>query len=187
MLAVAEEDRNYITRDMLLDKIAVALAGRAAEEIVFNDVTTGAQSDFQQATTIARRMVTTWGMSEVVGRVALASSSESYLGDYDGMRNYSEETAKLIDDEVKAILESQYKRVLDLLTEHREDIETVVRGLMARETHQDDEFCLVMRAGPLPDLELRGKDSVPAPNLPPKPENKPSGPIMPPTMMPKPG
>jgi cell division protease FtsH len=187
MLAVAEEDRNYITRNMLLDKIAVALGGRAAEEIVFNDVTTGAQSDFQQATTIARRMVTTWGMSDAVGRVALASSSESYLGDYDGMRNYSEETAKLIDDEVKSILESQYKRILDLLTEHREDIETVVRVLLERETLHADEFAIVMRGGTLPDLDVRGKESAPAPNLPPRPESKPSGPIMPPTMMPKPG
>ncbi|CAN5475597.1 ATP-dependent zinc metalloprotease FtsH [soil metagenome] len=187
MLSLAEEDRNYITRNMLLDKIAVALAGRAAEEIVFNDVTTGAQSDFQQATNLARRMVTSWGMSEAVGRVALTSSSESYLGDYESARSYSEETARLIDDEVKAILESQYKRVLNLLQERKEALEAVVRVLMERETLHADEFALVMRGESLPELEAGAREGAPVSAPAPKPEGKPTSPVLPPTMMPKPG
>src|SRR5690606_38297790 len=88
-----EEDRVSITRKALLDRIAVARAGRATEEIAFGDVTTGAQNDFQHATSLARRMVTSWGMSRALGNVALGDTSESFLGEFEGARNYSEETA----------------------------------------------------------------------------------------------
>ncbi|MDQ3398224.1 MAG: ATP-dependent zinc metalloprotease FtsH [Deinococcota bacterium] len=186
MMAVAEEDRIYATRNMLLDKIAVALAGRAAEEIIFNDVTTGAQSDFAQATNIARRMVTSWGMSDAVGRVALSSSSESYLGDYESVRNYSEETARLVDDEVKAILESQYKRILNMLQERRAELETVVSVLMERETLHAEDFARVIRGETLPELEAKPREA-PAASPPSAKVEKPVGPLIPPTMMPKPG
>jgi cell division protease FtsH len=145
-----EEDRVSVTRLELLDRIGVALAGRAAEDIIFQDVTTGAQNDFQQATNIARRMVTRWGMSDVVGRIALSSASDSYLGDYDVGREYSEDTAKIVDAEVKKILDEQYQHIKALLEQHLEKLESVVSVLIERETLHADEFEALMRGESLP-------------------------------------
>ncbi len=187
VMRVSEEDRMSMSRAMLIDTIAVALAGRAAEEIVFNDVTTGAANDFQQATNIARRMVSSWGMSDSLGKIALSSSNESYLGEYEGARTYSEETARLIDNEVKAIIDAQYERVLSLLQENRATIDTIVEVLLERETLHADDFEKVMRGEPLPPYE--GPLELPetaAPQTAP-PEVKPKGPLLPPGMMPKPG
>jgi cell division protease FtsH len=148
-----EEDRVSITRLELLDRIGVALAGRATEELIFQDVTTGAQNDFQQATNIARRMVTRWGMSDIIGKVALVTDSESYLGDYGGAREYSGSTAKIIDEEVKKIIDVEYNRVLDLVDTHREQLESIVRVLLERETIHHDEFESLMRGEELPEEE----------------------------------
>jgi len=149
-------------------------------------VTTGAQNDFQQATNIARRMVTSWGMSDALGRVALSSASESYLGEVEGGRSYSEETARLIDAEVKGIIDAQYSRILTLLREHREVLEGVVKVLLERETLHADEFAALMRGEPLPEGEPY---EPPAPTQAPTPKpDKPSkGPLLPPGMMPRPG
>jgi cell division protease FtsH len=145
-----EEDRVSVTRLELLDRIGVALAGRATEELIFQDVTTGAQNDFQQATNIARRMVTRWGMSDIIGKVALVSDSESYLGEYGGTREYSGSTAKIIDEEVKKIIDVEYSRALELIDTHREQLESIVRVLLERETIHHDEFETLMRGGELP-------------------------------------
>jgi len=188
VMRVAEEDRMYMSRDMLLDTIGVALAGRAAEEIIFDDVTTGAQSDFQQATSIAKRMVTNWGMSAALGRVALSSSSESYLGEMEGMRSYSDETARLIDNEIKDIIDVQYSRILMLLKENRAGLEGIVTVLLERETLHAEEFAALMRGEPLPEEPYEVPSTVPAPVPAPKEPDKPSkGPLLPPGMMPKPG
>ncbi len=187
VMRVAEEDRMYMSRDMLLDTIGVALAGRAAEEIIFDDITTGAQSDFQQATNIAKRMVTSWGMSDALGRVALASSSESYLGEMEGIKSYSDETARLIDNEIKDIIDVQYNRALTLLKENRAMLENVVTVLLERETLHAEEFAALMRGEALPEEPYE----VPSTVLPPVPTSKPDkpskGPMLPPGMMPKPG
>jgi cell division protease FtsH len=162
-----EEDRVSITRLELLDRIGVALAGRVAEDIIFQDVTTGAQNDFQQATNIARRMVTRWGMSDVVGRIALSSSNDSYLGDYEVGREYSEDTAKIVDVEVKKILDEQYQIIKSLLEQNLEKLESVVRVLIERETLQADEFEALMRGEPLTD-----DDGPPSVNKPPRPNSE---------------
>lgn len=189
VMRVPEEDRMYASRDMLLDMIAVAMAGRVAEEIIFNDVTTGASNDFQQATNIARRMVTTWGMSELLGKIALSSQNESYLGEYEGARQYSEETARQIDTEVKAIIDLQYARVLSLLQKHHDTLERVVGVLLERETLHADEFGKLMRGEHLGDLverEVPHKQPMPIPAA-PSTDTKRQGPPLPPGMMPKPG
>jgi cell division protease FtsH len=192
VMRVADEDRMSMSKNMLLDMIGVALAGRAAEEIIFNDVTTGASNDFQQATNIARRMVSSWGMSETLGKIALSSSSESYLGEYEGMRTYSEETARLIDNEVKAIIDGQYSRALTLLNEHRDVLETIVKVLLERETLHADEFERLMRGEALPEPDEQGskveRPAIVPPATPGVAEPKPKGgPLLPPGMMPKPG
>jgi cell division protease FtsH len=190
VMRVAEEDRMYASRDMLLDTIGVAMAGRVAEEIIFDDVTTGAQNDFEQATNIARRMVTTWGMSKVLGEIAFSSSRESYLGEVEGARTYSEDTAKVIDAEVKKIIDTQYQRVHELLEQHRGDLEIIVSTLMERETLHADEFGKLMRGEALPSLEetppAEANPVPPAAAAEPKPK-EPKGPSLPPGMMPKPG
>jgi cell division protease FtsH len=185
-----EEDRLSITRLALLDRIAVALAGRATEELVFGDVTTGAQNDFQQATDIARRMVTRWGMSERLGKIALSTSAETYLGDYEGARNYSEETARMVDLEVRSIIDAQYGRVRDLLKEHRADLDGIVTVLLERETLHSDEFKVLLRGESLPEQEppeateparerrARGAGAS---------DDKPHEPRLPPGMLPRPG
>ena len=184
VLSLPEEDRDYTTRNMLLDGIAKALAGRAAEEIVFADITTGAQNDFQQATDIARRMVTTWGMSDALGKIALASSNQSYLGDYEGQRTYSEATARLIDAEVKAIIDQQYQRVMQILQKNRTSLDTIVRILLERETIHADEFELIMQGKP---LEPNDDPPLLNPDLPsePSPKSSKAKPPLPPTMLPK--
>jgi cell division protease FtsH len=184
-----EEDQLSITRLALLDRIAVALAGRATEEIVFGDVTTGAQNDFQQATDIARRMVTRWGMSEALGKIALSSSTDSYLGEYEGSRNYSEETARMVDLEVKSIIDTQYQRVSQLLNEHQDDLKRIVDVLLERETLHFDEFDSVLRGEELADRaepesvvpppERRARGAVSG-------DEKPQEPRLPPGMLPRP-
>jgi cell division protease FtsH len=170
VMNLPEEDRVSITRNELVDRIAVALAGRATEALIFADVTTGAQNDFQQATDIARRMVTRWGMSDVLGRVALSSGSESYLGDYEMGRQYSEETARQIDEEVKKIIDEQYERITTLLESHRADLDKVVAVLLERETLHADEFDAIMRGEVLED----DSSSAPPPQLTPRtPQEKP--------------
>ena len=184
-----DEDRVSVTRLALLDRIGVALAGRATEEIIFQDVTTGAQNDFQQATDIAMRMVTRWGMSDVLGKIALSSSSDSYLGEMEGARTYSEETAKVIDTEVKSIIDEQYSRIIDMLQEQREVLEAIVEVLLERETLHADEFAMLMRGEPLPPLDsgdMLAKDK-PAHTPAPKSDKPSKGPLLPPGMMPKPG
>ena len=144
VMRVPEEDRMYASKKMLIDTIAVALAGRVAEEIIFQDVTTGAQNDFEQATSIARRMVTQWGMSEKLGRVALSRSNDSYLGEVEGVKNYGTKTAVLIDEEIKKIIDEQHERVTKLLEDNRDKLELIVKMLLEYETLHADEFADLM-------------------------------------------
>jgi cell division protease FtsH len=176
-------DQMHYSKNKLLDRIGVALAGRAAEDLEFGDVTTGAQNDFQQATNIAKKMVTEWGMSERLGLIAHSSEQESFLGAGMTSRDYSDDTAKMIDEEVKAIISYQYARAKALLDEHREMMHRVADVLLERETLTGEEFVIVMNGGVLPAEELpppgrygtlRGKASID------------SG-FMPPTVLPKPG
>jgi len=151
VMQVPEEDRATASRDELLDRIAVALAGRATEALVLGDVTTGAQNDFRQATDLARRMITRWGMSETLGPVALSTSEDGWLGDQEGARLYGETTATTIDEEIKNLLEREYQRVGNLLAEHREDLDHLVEALLERETLHDEEFVLLLQGESLPE------------------------------------
>jgi cell division protease FtsH len=190
VMQLPDEDRINMAKLELLDRIGVALAGRITEEIVFEDVTTGAQSDLQQATSVARAMVTRWGMSDRLGRVALVTPSESYLGNHEGPRSYSDETAQAIDDEVRTILDDQHEKVRTLLLEHREKLDAIADVLLERETLHADEFAMVMRGERLPELpEVEIADEEP--EAPASRENDPDGGSqssrIPPGMMPEPG
>ncbi|RJF71228.1 ATP-dependent zinc metalloprotease FtsH [Deinococcus cavernae] len=141
------EDRLHVTRPALDDMIAVALAGRAAEEVVYGEVTTGAQNDFQQATGIARRMVTEWGMSPAIGKVALASGDEGYLGGGPQQAPTSEATARVIDEQVREIVDSAYERAVQLMRQHLDDMHRIVTVLMQRETLTGEEFSTLLGGG----------------------------------------
>ena len=120
----------------LMDKLAVLLGGRVAEDLIFKDVTTGAQNDLERATKIARQMITEYGMSEALGPVTLGRKEhEIFLGrDISEQRDYSEEIANKIDKEVKKIIESAYTRAKDILIKNKSKLKKIARNLIKRET-----------------------------------------------------
>lgn len=140
-ITLPENDDNHMTKGKLLDNIAMMLAGRAAEEIVIQDISTGASNDIQRASKIARKMVTEWGMSDTLGNMYLGASEEVFLGrDYQTQLNYSDEVAAKIDAEVKRILDEQYRVALSILKENRAIMDTMVKALYEKETIYEDEI-----------------------------------------------
>lgn len=140
-----ETDDRRDTVNKLNDDICMTLGGRVAEELVVHDISAGASNDIQVATKEARRMVTEWGMSEKLGPIAYGSSGPVFLGrDYEERNIYSEETAGLIDEEVKRIIMTQYERAKKLLSENREILDNMARVLVERETIYTDEVDMLM-------------------------------------------
>ncbi len=140
-ITLPENDDNHMTKGKLLDNIAMMLAGRAAEEIVIQDISTGASNDIQRASKIARKMVTEWGMSDTLGNMYLGASEEVFLGrDYQTQLNYSDEVAAKIDAEVKRILDEQYRVALGILKENRAIMDAMVKALYEKETIYEDEI-----------------------------------------------
>lgn len=140
-ITLPENDDNHMTKGKLLDDIAMMLGGRAAEEIVIQDISTGASNDIQRATQLARKMVTEWGMSDFIGNMYLGSSEEVFLGrDYQSHLNYSEEVAAKIDEEVKTIIDTQYQVALNILKSNRPIMDAMVKALYEKETIYEDEI-----------------------------------------------
>ena len=135
--AAPDDDRANYEEAWLLAKIKVALGGRVAEEIVFGTITTGAESDIQQLTQIARGMVGRWGMSAAIGPIAVLPQDED--GPLlPGSQAASETTQRLVDDEVRRIVEEAYAEVTRLLTEHRDQLESLTEALLREETLDED-------------------------------------------------
>ena len=141
-LQLPEEDRFLISRQELADKITILLAGRTAESIKFGDVTTGASNDLERATQTARQMVTQFGMSERLGLVTLGRKQhEVFLGrDIVEDRNYSDEIAYAIDQEVRSIIDDSLEAARNILTVHRERLEEITRLLLEKEVLEGDEL-----------------------------------------------
>jgi cell division protease FtsH len=135
------EDRHYWTRSQLIQEITMMLGGRAAEDIVLREVTTGAQNDLEQATHMARRMVTQFGMSEKLGHMTLGKREGLvFLGrDIVEERNYSEATAKLIDEEVKSIVDAAYRRALEVLSGEIDKLKKLSAALLEKEVLDGEE------------------------------------------------
>ncbi|MBQ9487507.1 MAG: ATP-dependent zinc metalloprotease FtsH [Selenomonadaceae bacterium] len=132
-LMLPKEDRNYATRSELLDRLKVAMGGRVAEEIVLNEISTGASQDIQQASRIVRSMIMQYGMSDVIGPVAYgADQVQQYLGQSN--RNYSEEVAGEIDKEVHKYMEDAYQACRDIINENRDKLDIIAKALMEKET-----------------------------------------------------
>ena len=132
-LSTPDTDRVSYSREDLEGKILVALGGRVAEEIVFGTITTGAESDIQQLTAIARQMVGRWGMSEAIGPIAVIPSDAMGML-LPGVSETSESTQQLIDDEVRRIVDEGHRHVTELLTSHRDQLESLTRALLEAET-----------------------------------------------------
>ncbi len=139
---ISDHDRVLVSRGYYLDRIAVALGGRVAEEVIFGEVTTGASNDIQTLTSIARAMVTKYGMSESMGPLQFGQQDEMvFLGrELAEQRNYSEEVAEQIDAEVRRIVDAAYVRVHQLLTANTEKLHAIARALLDRETLDTSEF-----------------------------------------------
>ena len=130
-----ETDDSHVTKNKLLDNICMMLGGRAAEEIVIKDISTGASNDIQRASSIARSMVSEWGMSDVIGNMYLGSDHEIFIGKTYGQHSdVSETMSGVVDGEIKKIIDEAYKRALGILSQHRDVMEKMVTLLYEKET-----------------------------------------------------
>jgi cell division protease FtsH len=161
-LTLPTEDRFLMSKSQMLDEITVLLGGRVAEQIVFNEVTTGAQNDLERCTATARRMVCDFGMSEELGPLTLGHKhGPVFLGrDIHEDRNYSEEVAAKIDVEIRRIVDSSYDHATRILTENREVMDRIVTALLEKETISGEELDRLINNEPDPEPPL-------APNEPP--------------------
>ena len=152
-----DSDRYNYPEAYLRARIVGMLGGRAAEEIIYGTKTTGAESDIEQATGLARRMVTRWGMSDRVGMVQLAPRESPYLGGpegyYPGAKPFSEQTAEAIDEEVRKIIGDSLDEARRLLTKYRKALEVLAEALLARETLNEQEILEVTGLPPAPKLD----------------------------------
>src|SRR5438270_97087 len=130
------DDRYNYSKEYLLTQIVTALGGRAAEQVAIGHITTGAENDLQRVTAIARQMVTRWGMSERLGTISFSEREDPFAGTVlsSGSREYSEQTANIIDEEVNRIVKRAYNRAINLLSEHRETLNGIARSLRLHET-----------------------------------------------------
>jgi len=161
-LQLPEEDKYLVSKKELYDRITILLGGRVAEELVFGDVTTGAQNDLERATSIAREMVTEYGMSERLGPVTLGRKERQvFLGrDLLEDRNYSEEVAYAIDQEVRRIVEDCYNRAREILQSERDRLDRLVEVLIEREVLEGPELNRLLEGEELGDE----KQALPLPS-----------------------
>jgi len=160
-LSFPKEDKSYMSRSAMQDEIITLLGGRVAEQIILGDISTGASNDIQRATSIARQMVTKYGMSDKLGPILYGSESSSdevFLGrDFNNTRNYSEETASLIDSEVKRIVSEAYTMAEQILRENIDRLHFVASYLMKNEIMEEEQF---VRAMSEPDITIEALEEM---------------------------
>jgi cell division protease FtsH len=146
-MVLPDEDKYSTTRNEMLDQLAYMLGGRAAEEIVFHDPTTGAANDIEKATAVARAMVTQYGMTERIGAIKLGQENgEPFLGrDMGHQRDYSEEVAGVVDEEVKKLIEAAHDEAWEILVANRDILDDLVLALLERETLDKSEVAEIFR------------------------------------------
>ncbi len=155
------EERSHLTRNEMYEDIVSLLGGRVAEEIVFQDVSTGASNDIDRASALARDMVARYGMSRNVGTISYNSDDEVFIGgSYGKTKSYSEKVAGVIDDEVKTVIDRAYDHCRTLLTDHRDKLEAVTAFLLEHETMTGEQFAACMEGREIP-LEHREEPEAP--------------------------
>jgi cell division protease FtsH len=147
-MVLPDEDKYSTTRNEMLDQLAYMMGGRAAEELVFHDPTTGASNDIEKATATARAMVTQYGMTERLGAIKFGTSdSEPFLGREMGhQRDYSEEVAGLVDEEVKKLIETAHNEAWEILVENRDVLDNLVLELLEKETLNKEQIAEIFRS-----------------------------------------
>ncbi len=157
------QDKYLVSNEELIDDITGLLGGRVAEEIAFGVTTTGASNDLERVAAISRAMVTKYGMSEKLGTLAIGKRRENpFLGrDYSDERDYSEDVARLIDEEVRSIVDRCHARAHEILTTKRDKLEAVVQALLERETLDREDFLAVMAGNELPAREKPSDPGTP--------------------------
>jgi len=168
-ISLPTEDKFLTTRAELKDTMAMTLGGRAAEEIVFGEVTTGASNDIEKVTATAKQMVMRFGMSERLGpRVFGHDRSMPFLGrEFSAEPDYSDEVAREIDDEVRRMVEDAHQTSKDILSEHREQLDTISRILLERETIEADEFVALLEGKPEDEVFAHVEEEAKPPEAPP--------------------
>ena len=173
-----EKDRSYVTKGEMFEDIVSSLGGRVAEQLILEDISTGASNDLQQATNIARQMITRYGFSERLGPVVYGTSQEeTFLGrDFGQGKGYSETTAAEIDSETRDIIDEAYETCRRTLTEHIDQLHALAKALMEREKLNEEQFNTIMAGGTLPPCEDAKPEQVqpdqtvqPAPGQPAEP------------------
>lgn len=156
-LALPESDSNYRTKTQMNEEIITLLGGRCAEQLILEDISTGASNDLERVTATAKAMVTRYGFSEKLGNVVYSSNQgETFLGrDYTQGRGYSEDVASVIDEEVRAIVDSGYKKCMEILSTHVDQLHIVAKELMETEKISGDRFRLLMSPDYVPRTETR--------------------------------
>ena len=141
-MVLPDEDRYAVTRNQMLDQLAYTMGGRAAEELIFHDPTTGASNDIEKATNLARAMVTQYGMTQRLGAIKLGiSESQPFLGrDYGHQRDYSENVASIVDSEIREMIENAHQEAFDILVSNREILDLLVEELLEKETLNKEEI-----------------------------------------------
>ena len=174
-ISMPQEDRFLTTRAELNDTMAMTLGGRAAEELIFGEITTGASNDLEKVTATAKQMVMRFGMSEKLGpRVFGHEHGQPFLGrEFSTEPDYSNEIAREIDDEVRRIVESAHQSARTILTDHEQDLRKISEILVKRETIEKEEFLALLDGKD--EVEVFGSEEPPAPELPipPAPADRP--------------
>ena len=163
MQQLPESDKHNYSREYWRDRICIAFGGRAAEELIFGEITTGASSDISVATHMARKMVCEWGMSDKLGPLAYGRKEEAvFLGREIGhQRDYSENTSNLIDEEIRTIVDTELERARKILADERPMLEALARALLKDETLDSDQIDRILRGEGGPDSGPKS-DSGPA-------------------------
>ena len=153
-MSLPEHDKSYVSKREMGEDLIVLLGGRVAEKIVLEDISTGASNDIERATKVARNMVTRYGFSDRLGPIVYGSDSdEVFLGrDYSHSRNYSENVAAEIDEEVRELIESAYEKAKDILESHRDKLDLVANYLLEHEKINGDDFEKLM-TGNISEIE----------------------------------
>ncbi len=162
-ISLPSDDSQHMSKGKLLDRIAGLLGGRAAEKVALDDICTGASNDIERATSIARKMVTEWGMSDHLGPMTFGhdDGGEVFLGrDLGRSRNYSEEVAAVIDKEIRNIVETAFERACDILTEKKDKLVEISEHLLKVNTITGEEFRAMYQGTSEPSQEVASEDSA---------------------------
>ncbi len=180
-LSLPQEDKYFQSKSSMFETIVSFMGGRVAEQLILDDISTGASNDIQRATDIARKMVTKYGMSDKLGPISFSSGSdEVFLGrDFGHARNYSEEIASKIDSEIKSIVDNAYQKCAELITGKLDKLHGVANYLLANETMDADSFNTFFETGviperrvPEPPIEPEDKDDLDSPEHPDDPRRE---------------